>query len=371
MELFGALVIICIASIVIMYACDSFDDAASYLGRNMAPGVRGATINAIGSSMPELFTALFLLFLFQDRDGFAAGVATTAGSAIFNSVLIPALCILAVRYRGVLREGDSVRKKIFSIQVTKKSILRDGFFLLMAEAALIWFLGYHIMTWWMGALMLAIYGLYFLFLARGFGENTDEAPQEIAQEAEDEEGAPPAKWKALLTLDFNQFFFEGRAYSTGSAWIVLSAATTVIGIACWQLADAVMVSAEALGVPAYFTALVFAAAATSVPDTVLSVKDALRGEYDDAISNAVGSNTFDITVGLGLPLFLYALIFGNVEVMSADQTQALRIVLFLVTCLVLGTFLLSQKVTAATAYFLLAIYLGWIVFIVYDVSTVL
>ena len=370
MDLFIALTIIVIASIVIMYACDSFDDAASYLGRNMAPGVRGATINAIGSSMPELFTALFLLFLFQDRDGFAAGVATTAGSAIFNSVLIPALCILAVRYRGVLREGDSVRKKIFSIRVTKKSILRDGFFLLMAEAALIWFLGYHIMTWWMGALMLAIYGLYFLFLARGFGGNSDE-PQEASQEAEDEADAPPAKWKALLTLDFNQFFFGGRAYSTGSAWIVLSAATTVIGIACWQLADAVMVSAEALGVPAYFTALVFAAAATSVPDTVLSVKDALRGEYDDAIANAVGSNTFDITVGLGFPLFLYALLFGDVVVQSADQTQALRIVLFLVTSLVLSIFLLSKKVTATTAYLLLAIYLGWIAFIFYDVSTVL
>jgi Ca2+/Na+ antiporter len=32
-----------------------------------------------------------------------------------------------------------------------------------------------------------------------------------------------------------------------------------------------MISAEALGVPPYFTALIFAAAATSVPDTILSV----------------------------------------------------------------------------------------------------
>ena len=116
-----------------------------------------------------------------------------------------------------------------------------------------------------------------------------------------------------------------------------------------------MLSASALGVPAYFTALIFAAAATSVPDTVLSVKDAMRGEYDDAISNAVGSNTFDITVGLGLPLLLYALLFDNVLVMSADQTQALRIVLFAVTVVVLAAFLLRKHVTVATAYFLLII----------------
>ena len=42
-----------------------------------------------------------------------------------------------------------------------------------------------------------------------------------------------------------------------------------------------------MGIPSYFTAVVLAAAATSVPDTVLSVKDARKGEYDDAVANAV------------------------------------------------------------------------------------
>nr|VFK65577.1 MAG: cation:H+ antiporter [Candidatus Kentron sp. UNK]VFK71535.1 MAG: cation:H+ antiporter [Candidatus Kentron sp. UNK] len=371
MDLFVALGIIVIASVVIMYACDSFDDAASYLGRNMASGVRGATINAIGSSMPELMTAMFLLFLFHDRDGFAAGVATTAGSAIFNAVIIPALCIFAVRYKGILVKGTenataAIREKITHIQVTKSGLLRDGGFLLIAEAALIWFLGNSRMTWWMGGALLVIYGVYFLFLASGFGATSDDDGGE--EDTEDEEGESPSKLKALLTFDFNNLIYNGGSYTTGSAWVVLSLATMVIGVACWQLAEAVMLSASALGVPAYFTALIFAAAATSVPDTVLSVKDAMRGEYDDAISNAVGSNTFDITVGLGLPLLLYALIFGNVEVLSVDQTQALRIVLFAVTVVVLAVLLLRKHVTIATAYFLLIIYFGWMGFVFYDMA---
>jgi cation:H+ antiporter len=366
MDLLLALVIIVVASIFIMYACNGFDDASSYLGRNMAPGVKGATINAIGSSMPELMTAMFLLFLFADQDGFAAGIATTAGSAIFNAVVIPAVCIFAVRFKGIPSSpGSIVREKVKEIFITKSSVLRDGFFLLIAEAALILFLGNNIMTWWMGAAMIGIYGIYFLFLARGFGVGDDDGEDEDDDDDDDDES--PSFIKALLTCDFNNLLYGGRAFNTASAWVVLSLATLVIAIACYGLAEAVMLSAAALDVPPYFTALVFAAAATSVPDTILSVKDAMRGSYDDAIGNAVGSNTFDITVALGLPLLLYALIYGDVTVGSAAETQTLRIVLFGVTVVVLALLLLTRRVTVTTGIILAAIYCGWMGYVVYSV----
>ena len=34
-----------------------------------------------------------------------------------------------------------------------------------------------------------------------------------------------------------------------------------------------------------------------------------QGQYDDAISNALGSNIFDICFALGFPLFLFTLIY--------------------------------------------------------------
>lgn len=129
MELTFWLAITLLASVVIMYACNSFDDASRYLGRNMKPGTRGATINAIGSSMPELMTALFLLLLYHDQDGFSAGIATTAGSAIFNSVVIPMVCILAVRYKGVTKNCEisgvirHVKFRDFPFQKTLCSVM--------------------------------------------------------------------------------------------------------------------------------------------------------------------------------------------------------------------------------------------------------
>ena len=56
------LVIIIITSIIIWRSSDGFDKASSYLGRNLSDGVKGATINAISSSMPELLTTIFLIF---------------------------------------------------------------------------------------------------------------------------------------------------------------------------------------------------------------------------------------------------------------------------------------------------------------------
>ena len=66
-----------------------------------------------------------------------------------------------------------------------------------------------------------------------------------------------------------------------------------------------------------FVALNLASAASSFPDTIISIKDAKKGNYDDAISNALGSNIFDVCFALGFPLFIFTLINGPI-VMSED-----------------------------------------------------
>lgn len=56
------LALMLIMTIIIAKACSSFNIATSYLGRNMSPGIKGATLNAIGSSMPEFLTTVFFYF---------------------------------------------------------------------------------------------------------------------------------------------------------------------------------------------------------------------------------------------------------------------------------------------------------------------
>ena len=50
--------------------------------------------------------------------------------------------------------------------------------------------------------------------------------------------------------------------------------------------------------------IVVLAVGTSIPDALGSMIVARQGEADMAIANAVGSNVFDILLGLGLPWFL-------------------------------------------------------------------
>ena len=141
----------------------------------------------------------------------------------------------------------------------------------------------------------------------------------------------------------------------------------MIGIACGGVVFAVEGAAHQLDIPIYFTAVILAAAATSVPDTVLSVKDALKGEYDDAVANAVGSNIFDITVCLGLPLMIYGLIHGEIALSgsaSGDDVQLLRFVLILVSVLILAIFLIGRSVGKFKAILLFSLYFMWTAFIV-------
>ena len=98
------LIIILFTCLIIWRACDGFEVASEYIGRNMSEGVRGGTINAISSSIPELFTTLIALFVLSDTEGIAIGLDTTAGSALFNGMIIPAVCILCVVGTIVLGE---------------------------------------------------------------------------------------------------------------------------------------------------------------------------------------------------------------------------------------------------------------------------
>ena len=169
--------------------------------------------------------------------------------------------------------------------------------------------------------------------------------------------------------------FKGSEFSKNSAWVVLLLATATIAAGSYILADAVVLSAQALGVPTYFTAVILGAAATSVPDTFISVGNALKGDYDDAISNAVGSNIFDVCVALGLPLLIYGLIFGDVNLAGAvhdgANVQELRIALIILTVAILSIFLSGKvlRTSEGDAQVSIGKVHGWLLLAVYGVWT--
>merc|ERR1719259_1005777 len=65
---------------------------------------------------------------------------------------------------------------------------------------------------------------------------------------------------------------------------------------------------ETLGISDAVMGLTFLAAGTSVPDLITSVLVAKEGKGDMAVSSSIGSNLFDVTVGLPVPWLLYTII---------------------------------------------------------------
>ena len=347
------LILIFFTCLFIWRACDGFEVASEYIGRNLSEGVRGGTINAISSSIPELFTTLIALFILSDRDGFAIGIGTTAGSALFNGMIIPAVCILAVVGSVV------IGKKVTSVNVAPKVILRDGLSLILAELLLITCLGGTSLGWWQGALLMGFYAAYLIYMISSMkrldaAEDGDDDDEE--EDSDDGERGPVATvfyWLSLgPLLNLEGAFIKDKHRQqmkdeTWNGWPLLIAATAVIGGACWLLVEACIwlgtgpqnpyslmgMSLHGFNMPPLFVAVIFASMATSVPDTIISVRDAKDGDYDDAVANALGSNIFDICFALGFPLFLYTLLNGPITMSPeiAAQSMELRGALLILT----------------------------------------
>jgi len=82
--------------------------------------------------------------------------------------------------------------------------------------------------------------------------------------------------------------------------------------------------------------LTFLAAGTSVPDLITSVIVAKNGQGDMAVSSSIGSNIFDVTIGLPLPWFLWSCFnsWGAKSVSSAGLICSIGLLLFMLVVLV-------------------------------------
>ncbi len=365
------LILITIVCIIIWRAGDGFMTASEYVGRNLSEGVRGATINAIASSMPEVFTSLFFLFVLMDATGFSGGIGTTAGSAIFNGMVIPAVSVLAVIGMGMTKK----------IEVSQKVLKRDGIALIIAEFIFLVLISGSVLYWYHGVILMLVYALYitYMFATMKKKERDELSGGQLSDEDfVDEERKKTSFLKALFTLDLERVFLGTKMINSFKAWMLLIFSTLGIALASYYLVLACewigsetyeiawLGEFKGLGIPLMFVALILASAASSFPDTIISMKDAKRGQYDDAISNALGSNIFDICFALGFPLFIFTAINGPLEMPPeiVDLSSELRFLLWLLTVVAVVIFTWGKFFGRAKAYLLLGIYFLFVLYVI-------
>uniref|UniRef100_H3CSM5 Sodium/potassium/calcium exchanger 1 n=1 Tax=Tetraodon nigroviridis TaxID=99883 RepID=H3CSM5_TETNG len=90
---------------------------------------------------------------------------------------------------------------------------------------------------------------------------------------------------------------------------------------------------ETIGISEEIMGLTILAAGTSIPDLITSVIVARKGMGDMAVSSSVGSNIFDITVGLPVPWLMYSAIHGLAPVAVSSNGLFCAIVLLFIMLL--------------------------------------
>lgn len=359
---------IVLSSYIIWKSTDSFETAADYLGRNMSFGVKGATINAVASSMPEFLTTMFFLFYIKDEgafaDNFSGGLGVTAGSAVFNILIIP----FAILFFGTLK------MKSLSFPVNKVAIARDGLFLLFANVILILVIRQQKLDILDAIILVFLYLLYIIFLRKGFGGKKDN----VKEEKEYRVPYTRLSLKHFIKIDLNQIVLNGRRLNTGLAWITLLISTVVMSLGTWLLVEGTELLGEdvyslygidglrGLDIPIIFLSVIFAAAATSIPDTMISIRDARKSNHIDSISNALGSNIFDISFALGLPLLIYTIMNQSI-IMSHDVriwSLSIWVIMFFINLIVFPLFYFSRTINRKKGMALIFLYVLFIIFIV-------
>mmetsp|Transcript_37570 Transcript_37570/g.66702 ORF Transcript_37570/g.66702 Transcript_37570/m.66702 type:complete len:523 (+) Transcript_37570:237-1805(+) len=121
-----------------------------------------------------------------------------------------------------------------------------------------------------------------------------------------------------------------------------------IGVCTYLMVDSTNRIGVIMNVPPFVMGLIFLAAGTSIPDTLGSIAVARQGEGDMAIANALGSNVFDILIGLGVPWTIRAFTkpvkFDNKDDLLVDVVILTAVLFVFVVTLRLNGWRLSRRI---------------------------
>uniref|UniRef100_A0A8B9KEY3 Sodium/potassium/calcium exchanger 2 n=1 Tax=Astyanax mexicanus TaxID=7994 RepID=A0A8B9KEY3_ASTMX len=120
---------------------------------------------------------------------------------------------------------------------------------------------------------------------------------------------------------------------------------------------------ETIGITEEIMGLTILAAGTSIPDLITSVIVARKGLGDMAVSSSVGSNIFDITVGLPFPWLLYAMFhnFKPVAVSSNGLFCAIVLLFLMLLFVIISIAVCKWRMSKLLGFFMFMLYFVFLV----------
>jgi cation:H+ antiporter len=287
----------------------------------LPPWVQGAVVLAVGSSFPELSSAVLAVLLHGD---FSLGTSAIVGSAIFNITVIPAVSAFAAR------ETFSTNRDL---------VYKEAQFYIISVAVLLLVFSFAVIynpvsgpgirgevTRGLAVIPVVAYALY-LFMQ--WQDTMDHEP-----EAEPSEVRVGRQW-ALLAL---------------------SLAGVLVGVEA--LVRAAVELGRILETPSLVWGATVVAVGTSLPDAFYSVRAARKGNAVTSTANVLGSNVFDLLVAVPAGVLI-----GGAVVVDFAASVPMFGVLTLVTILLFAfmrTRLVLSKWEAVSLLLLYGGFVGWI-----------
>jgi len=284
------------------------------------PLVQGSVVLAVGSSFPELSTAVLSTALHGE---FELGVAAVVGSALFNVLMIPALA-------GLCADGELVS--------TRDLIYKETQFYLVAIMALLLVFSFAVIYNPVGGALGAQKGevtrslsllplvLYVVYVYLQYQDTTDHTAEDAPIEI--------SLWK------------QGG---------ILCGSLLVILIGVEGLVQSAIMFGEVFNTPSFLWGITVVAAGTSLPDAFVSIRAARSGNAVTSVANVLGSNIFDLLVCIPAGV----LVAGAVAINYSVGVPMMG-VLTLATVVVLLAMRSEMVLTQSEAWGLIAIYVAFV-----------
>lgn len=225
--------------------------------------VHGAVVVAVGSSFPELSSVVVSTLV---HDEFSLGVGAIVGSAIFNLLVIPAVSALS---SDTLEATRDIVHKDAQFYVISILVL----FLVFALGATYVPGGTNreaILTPVLALIPLTTYAVY-VFLQ--YQDTRDHVAEEVEVNARRQ-------------------------------WGVLAVGLLLIAVGVEGIVRAALGFGAIFETPSLLWGLTVIAAATSLPDAIVSVRAAREGHSVTSLTNVLGSNTFNLLVAIPVGVLL-------------------------------------------------------------------
>lgn len=333
---------------LVIKTADIFIDNLVEIGeaKGISQIILGVTVSAIGTSLPEFGSAMIAI-LSGTPD---IGVGVVIGSNIWN---IAGILGISAFVAGV-------------IETSQDELKRDGLMTLITALILMFFMIFLTkLNAAVGIIMITAYCVYFWFLIKkqkehslqqkNYAKNSENGNE---KDTKIQEFKLENKAKNEIKNGINGTT-KGKHYNLKRNYVMGLVGIAGLVIGCKIMVWSGVGIAEIMNIPQMIIGLFALAIGTSAPELVVTLGSAMKRLHSLSMGTILGSNIFNILIGIGFPSLFLAI---PVERLSVTFDAP---VMILVTLLLLIMASRKKKLTRWAGLVLMLVYIAYITIRIY------